>query len=136
MATQSVDILIKARDQASAAFGQVGKAATGMGSILKTAAMAVGGYLSARAVLSFAQTSVQAFMEAEKASNGLQSALEILGKASELASMQAFAAEIQRVTTAEDDAVIATMKLGASIGGMSGDTLKQATIAAIGLSKA
>jgi hypothetical protein len=103
---------------------------------LKSAAAAAAAFFSAREILSFATSSVQAFMEAEKASNGLQSALEILGKASELAEMKVFAADIQRVTTAEDDAVIAMMKLGASIGGMSGDTLKQATVAAIGLSKA
>lgn len=136
MATQAVDILIKARDQASATFGGVGRAANAMSGILKNAAMAVGGYLSARAILSFAQSSIQAFSEEQQAVNQLGAALDLLGKKTELSGLLTFAAEIQRVSTVSDDAAMNLMKFGASIGGLSGDTLKQATIAAIGLSKA
>ena len=136
MATQAVDILIKARDQASAKFGAVGRSASAMSGVLRNAAMAVGGFLSARAILTFAQSSVQAFAEEQKAVNQLGSALDLLGKKSDLSGMLTFAAEIQSVTTVADDAAINLMKFGASIGGLSGDTLKQATVAAIGLSKA
>jgi hypothetical protein len=43
---------------------------------------------------------------------------------------------MQKLTTYEDDAVLASMKLGVTIGGLSGRDLTAATTAAIGLSKA
>lgn len=138
MASQTVDILVKARDHASATFGKVGIAAKIMSGALTSVAV-VGAAAAAAGLLIAGKTaldSVKAYMESEKAVNGLEAALDILGKKSESASMQAFAESIQNVTTADDEAVIGMMKLGASIGNMSGDTLKRATVAAMGLSKA
>ncbi len=136
MATQAIDILIKARDEASKKFGAVGNAANSMAGILKTAAVGIAGYFSARAIIGFARESVQAFMEQQNAVAGLEAALDLLGKKTESIDLQNFASEIQRVTTVGDETTLAIMKLGASMGNLSGDALKKATLAAIGLSKA
>jgi hypothetical protein len=136
MASQTVDILVKARDQASGTLGKVGNAAGGMGSMLKAAAGLAAAFVGTKALIDFGTSSVKAFMESQDAVNGLEAALDLLGKKSESAGLQAFAEQIQQVTTADDEAVIGMMKIGAAIGNMSGDTLKQATVAAMGLSKA
>jgi len=135
MADNNVRVLIKARDQASKKFGHVGRAAGGMGSMLKKAAMAAGVYFGARAIKNFASESLAAFGVQEKAVKGLGDALEQLGARSELKQMEAFASQLQGMSTVGDETTPGLMKLGATIGKLSGDSLQAATVAAIGLSK-
>jgi len=134
----SVDIVIRARDEASAKFGHIGKAAGGMGSMIRQAAMAVGAYISVREIVSFASSSVKAFAESEMAVKHLSDALTNLGLDSKSAmmGMQEFARQIMQATVIDDEATLEMMALGASMGKLSGQTLKAATAAAIGLSKA
>ena len=40
MASHAVNVVVKARDEASRKFGHIGKSATGMGRMLKTAVLA------------------------------------------------------------------------------------------------
>ncbi|HOK96861.1 MAG TPA: hypothetical protein PK052_06865 [Anaerohalosphaeraceae bacterium] len=136
MAQRNVDIIVRARDEASRKFGVIGRSANAMGSMLRSAAIGVAAYFSAREIISFAKSSIEAFAAQQKAVMDLTAALELLGKAMQIEAMKDFASQIQRLTTVGDETALEMMKLGVSIAGLSGDDLKQATIAAIGLSKA
>jgi hypothetical protein len=126
MSDKTVNVLIKARDEASRKFGNIAKAALAMGGV----------FLGWHAIKAAVASTVGEFMKAEQASNGLAAALDLLGKKSQIDTMKDFASEIQKLTVIDDEAAMGLMQLGASMGNMSGDTLKQATVAAIGLSKA
>lgn len=74
----------------------------------------------------------------EKAELDLAAALRLIGPAAEegFEELKKFASAIQAVTTIGDEDVLMLMKLGATMGKLSGQQLKDATQAAIGLSKA
>lgn len=137
MAKRTVDIVIKARDKASRQFGKVGGAAKGMSSMLKTAGVAAMAYFSARAIKDFVGSSLEAFGKQEAATKSLSDALTLLGQNSDaaMADMKAFAAEIQKQTVIGDEAVLEMMAMGSALGKLSGEGLKDATTAAIGLSR-
>ncbi len=93
---------------------------------------------AAREVVNLGRNAVGAFMRQEEAVNNLSAAMRLAGdsSAASLNDMKAFAAEIQSMTTIGDEAVMEIAALGASMGQLTGDALKEATTAAIGLSKA
>jgi hypothetical protein len=128
---------LDARDKASAKFRDVGNSANQLGRTIRNIGLAIGGYLSVRSLVSFGKSSVEAFAESEVAGNHLKAALESLGKdaSDSFDGLKDFASQLQNITTEEDDATIETMSLGASLGGLSGNELKAATIAAIGFSR-
>ncbi|MGA1979456.1 MAG: hypothetical protein ABSG99_02670 [Sedimentisphaerales bacterium] len=134
---QSVDIVIKARDEASATFGRVGQAAGGLGSMIKRAAMAAGLYFGAREIIGFVKSNIAAYQEHEMAIEHLTESLAYLRITDKnvISGLREFAAEIQRTTTISDEMAMEVMSMGVSIGKFSSDTLKAATIAAIGYSK-
>lgn len=136
MATHSVNMIIKARDEASRKLLNVGNAAVSMGSMLKKAAIGIGAYLGVREIARFTKSSIDAFAEEELAVNQLNSALALLGKQGELEAMRQFASEMQKMTIVGDETVMQIMQLGVSVGHLSGTQLQEATKAAIGLSKA
>lgn len=138
MATKkSVDIIVKAKDKASGKFRKVGRSATSMGSMIKRAGAAAAAYFGARAIKDFATSSLAAFGRQEQAVKGLSDALDLLGAGgqSTMEGMKQFAASIQKQTVIGDEAVMELAALGASLGRLSGQSLKDATVAAIGLSK-
>jgi len=137
MAKRSLDIVIKARDQASNKFRKVGGAASGMGKMLKGAGVAALAYFGARAIKDFVGSSMEAFGRQEAAVKSLSDALGLLGQnsAATMADMKAYAAEIQKQTVIGDEAVLEMMQMGAALGKLSGGGLKDATTAAIGLSR-
>jgi hypothetical protein len=81
---------------------------------------------------------VKAAQESEKALNDLNIALRLNGNYSESASkdMQAFAEEIQKTTTFEDDLVIKNIALLQSLTRLDTEGLKRVSTAAINLSSA
>ena len=136
-----IDIVLKARDQASAKLGKVGRASRGLAgnlSSLKTLAAGLGVGIGVAGIMQFARSSYEAFGRQEKATRRLSDALGLLGKMQRgtRAEMTGFAADIQKITTIGDEAVLEMMSLGSSLGKLSGESLKDATKAAIGLSKA
>lgn len=135
MGKQSVDIILKAHDKASKKFGKVGKSAKGLSGVFKGLGVAVGAYVGVRALKSFVSDSLAAFGQQETAVQHLSDALTNLQSKSELEGLKKFARELQNVTTIGDETTLEIMALGASMGNMSGDTLKAATTAAIGFSK-
>lgn len=138
MAKYSVDILLKARDQASAKFNKIGKSGMNMGSMLKKAAAMAAFYFGARTIKRQLQESLELFGKQEAAVKSLSDALGLIGKNSVKAmiDMQKFASSIQQVTIYGDEVVLELMAMGASMGKLAGDELKEATKAAIGLSVA
>jgi len=138
MATRSVNIVVKARDDASRKFGTIGKSAGGMGSMLKKAAVAAAAYFGAREIKRFLQGSIELYGKQEKAVKGLSDALDLLGEGGRdtMKDMQDFASSIQKTTIYGDEAVLEIMAMGSAMGKLSGEDLKKATKAAIGLSKA
>ncbi len=135
---QSVDIVVKARDQASKSFKKAGKSAVGFGSMLKKAAVAAAAFLGMRAIIRFAKESIALYGEQEIAVQHLKDSLALLGDTNK-ASLQSqldFATKVQQATIMGDEEILEQMSLLSSLGSLSGEALKAATIAAIGLSKA
>lgn len=114
------------------------KQVSSFGSSVKQIGGMLAGAFGAYKLIGFARDSIEAFFRQERAINQLGAALELAGVKGRKATreMEEFAAEIQKQTTIGDEAAIEIMTLGASIGKLTGEQLKRATIAAIGLSKA
>ena len=95
-------------------------------------AAAVGGFSFA----AFATSAVEAFMEAEDAAAQLQRVLESTNFAAGFNAVQIneFAADLQKTTRFEDDAIAKGMALLATFTNIKGDNFKAATTAALDLS--
>jgi hypothetical protein len=138
MAKHAVSVVVKARDEASRKFGHIGRSATGMGSMIKKAALMAGAYLGARAIKNYLDESLEAFGREELAIKNLVDALANIGVAGPEAAQDLldFATEIQKMGIMGNEAAVELLAMGAAMGKLSGDTLKQALKAAVGLSKA
>ncbi|HUW33109.1 MAG TPA: hypothetical protein VM223_15990, partial [Planctomycetota bacterium] len=135
---RNVTVVIKGRNQASPVLRGITRDMKGMGSqlfSLKNMAMGVfGGFM----ITSLVRDSVRLFGIQEQAERKLADATKTLGAYSDAAmrDYKAYASEIQGMTTVGDEQVLQIMQLGASLGKLTGQQLKDATIASIGLSKA
>ena len=126
MGKHDVNILIKARDEASNKLRGMVRSLIGFGAA----------FVGVRAGIRFVQGSVDAWTVQEDAVNKLRAGLQLLGQEAQAAAMGEFASKLQQMTTVGDETTLQLMSLGATMGKLSGDDLKQATVAAIGLSKA
>jgi len=122
----SVNILVKAKDQTSSVVRNITRSLVGLGA----------GVVSFYAIKNAVTSSLSAFMEQENALNKLRSALALLNAEMQADELAAFAGQLQKITTYGDETLQVVMALGASMGKLSGQDLKDATIAAIGLAKA
>ncbi|HUX16025.1 MAG TPA: hypothetical protein VMW52_06100, partial [Phycisphaerae bacterium] len=115
---RSLDIVIRARDQATGPIKGVSGSLRSFGRQLFNLRGMLMGAIGGAAIGSFLRSSVEAFGRQELAVRNLRSALEELGTPSKtaLAEMRSFAAGIQRVTVIGDEAVLEIMQLGASLG--------------------
>ena len=115
----------KAR-KSTAKFGKMAKAAA-----LQMAALAAG-------ITAVAVKTAKMAMEQEKAEVGLAAAMRVVGDRSKATQreLRRFASELQKITVYGDEALLQLMALGATMGKLSREETKQATVAAIGLSKA
>ena len=138
MAKHDVDIVVKARDEASRQFGKIGGSAMTMGSMLRKAAAMAGAYLGTRQLLRFGRDSLEAFGKQEQAVNGLAAAYRLLGieGAAPVKAMEKFAEEMQKTTRYGDEAVLELATMGATMAKLSGKDLEVAVKAAMGLAKA
>lgn len=100
------------------------------GAVAKAAIALEGLNIVSSAMLGLAKSSVAAYADSEQALTKLQAQV-----GNNTSSYQEFAANIQKITTVEDDQVIAAQALAASMG-MSSDMLNDAAKSAIGLSSA
>lgn len=138
MGRNDVNVVVRARDEASRKFRTIGGAAGGMGSMFRKAAAAAAVYFGVRAIKRFTAEAVTLYGVQETAVNNLSAALDNIGFGGDdqMRDMQAFASGIQKITTAGDEATLELMAMGASMGKLHGETLKKATKAAMGLAKA
>lgn len=136
MAKRNVDVIIRARDQASAKFKGIGVAAVGMGSMIRRAAGLAVAYFGGRAMIRGIQSSLEAWGKQELSLRKVHAALQLIGQGDQVREMAEFASQIQKTTTYGDELVLEIMALGSAMGKLGGQDLKDATKAAIGLSKA
>ena len=138
MAEKRLDIILRARDQASRVFGTVGKSVNGLVKKLTSLPVAIGGLVGGVGLFRFTKSAVTAFGIQEKAVDNLRQALIDAGDvgASSLGGLTDFAAALQEVTTQGDEATISTAAYLAGIGGLTGGPLKEATKATLGLARA
>lgn len=134
----SVDVVVAAHDRMGKPLNRMEQRMGRFGGALKRLAAGVAVYFSARAIIGGVRESLDAFGRQELAVAKLHQALVTLGGGAEeqLPALQAYASEIQKATTVGDEAVLELMQLGASLGRLAGEDLKDATKAAIGFSKA
>lgn len=137
MATRAVDILIRAKDQTQAAFVSAGAGLKGLADTAFSLKGALVGALGGLGIAKVLKDSLTGYAEAEQAQSQLAEALKLTGRYSRAAmdDLNDFAGQVMAVTTMDDDAVTSLAAFGAALGKLSGDSLKQATIAAIGWSK-
>jgi len=135
MAKHSVDMVIKARDEASRKLLKVGGAAMSMGGMLRKAAAIAATYFSARAIMNFSRSSLAAFGVQEEATISLGQALENLNKRYMMPELKSFAQEMQKVTKYGDEQILSMMQLFTSLGVLP-EKLQEATKMAIGLAAA
>jgi hypothetical protein len=123
-----VNLILKARDEATAKLNR-------LSGTIKGLAIGVAGYFSAAAIGGFLKSSVHAFMEAESTTRRFGDALANLGAQAELPAMREFSEQLGVLSAKCEIDIQKVMGLGAAMG-MSGDTLKAATVSAIGYSAA
>lgn len=131
-----VDILIKARDEASKQFAKIGNSVNRMSKMIIAGGAAAAAVLSARAIKAAVEDTLQSYGRQEAAVIKLGKALDLMGKKYQTREFEEFAGSIQKITTIGDEAVLEMATLGASIGKLSGQDLQDATKAAIGLASA
>ena len=116
MLKHSVNVLIKARDEASRKFKLIGGSALSMGSMIRRAAALAAVYFGGRAIKRFVQDSLQLFGVQEAAVKSLADALALLGKQAQLGAMKKFAAQIQQTTVYGDEMILQLMAMGSAMG--------------------
>lgn len=142
-ADANVKAQASAQTSGAAISGSFAKIGTTLATIGKAAAGSFLGFAAfesfqkiGQTISSTMKTAVSEFVEAERASVRLGSALASVGQFSGQAmdDIRAFADEIHRTTTFEDDAVVSAAALIAQVGRLSGGALQRATEAAVQLS--
>ena len=100
--------------------------------VLKKIGGLVAGFFGLNAIKQFAQESVNAYIVQENAVNGLERALDRIGKAGYAQKFQALATSMQRMTTFGDEATLQAITLGVNMG-IAAEKMEDATKAAMGL---
>ena len=138
MAKRQLDVVIAAQNQTPRAFASVGQGLSGLSQQLTSMRNLALGGLGIYALVNLVRESITAFGKQEQAVRNLSDALNLLGAGGQAAvdDMKKFAAGIQKQTIIDDEVVLGIMALGASMGKLSGQQLQDATVAAIGLSRA
>lgn len=128
MATRSVDILLRAKNETGPALGQL------QGSLvnLKGAIAALGIGFGIRETFSFLTDSLKEFAEAEKATAKLAAVLEATGGAAGLsaAQLKEFADQRERLTAVDADAITNAQAILATFTNIQNDVFRQAITAA------
>ena len=133
-----MDILIKARDEASRKANKVGKAFGGMGKMVRAAAGATIAYFSVRAMTQFAASSIRAHSEQEDATNKLRQALKSTGEAVGFTvdELKEYAKELQKSTVYGDELTLSAMSILATFKEVKGSVFKETTMLALDMSEA
>ena len=138
MATHAVNVVVKARDDASKKFNKIGKSAGGMSRVLKSAAGAMVAFLGIRQLVRGTKEILAAHAEQMASERKLETALKATGHAAGFTAEQLkeYAAGLQQTTIFGDEAIITGMSLMATFKNIKGDYFKAATILAQDMSYA
>jgi len=138
MAKQDVNVLIRARDEASKKFGMIGRSAMSMGQMIRRAAGLAGVYFGTRAIVNTMRESLALYSKQIEAEIKLQQAYIATGGAVGLATdeMKKYAAELQKVTRFGDEVTIEGMSLLMTFKNIQGDAFKRTTELAMDLNTA
>lgn len=131
---KEVDIIIKARDEASQVFEKLSRRT--LPDLAKSVAQFAAGFVSVQALTSTIKESINAALESEKATAQLSAALMAQGRSIqyELPYLVKHAEALSQVALADDEAIQGAQQLLISLGGLSGEGLDRATQAALDLS--
>lgn len=141
MGKLTTDIVIRAKDRTRGPFNSARRNAAALEKSyagLRNVAAGVFAFIGARSVGGFISESIEAFGQQEMAERKLADALRLVSDeaAAGFGGLKAYAAQLQTMTTIGDETTLEVMALGASLGKLSGQALKDATVASIGLSRA
>jgi hypothetical protein len=100
--------------------------------VLKKIGGIAASFFGLNALRQFAQDSVKAFIVQENAVNGLERALDRIGKAGYSKKLQDVASSLQNLTTYGDEATLQAMTMGVNMG-LAAEQMEEATKAAMGL---
>jgi hypothetical protein len=125
---RQVNIVLKARDEASKVFQNVSQ--NTLPQFAKRVAQTLTAFASVGAVEEVLRRSVNAALEAEKATAGLAAALRAWRP---LATRRRTPRRVSRVALADDEAIQGAQKILVSVGGLLGAKLDQATKSALDL---
>lgn len=136
--TQKLDIILRARDKASGAFGKVGGVLGRLKNQLFSLKGLIVGALGGVAIGAFVKQSIEAFSIQEKAVANLRDALIAAGDAgaSSLSGLEKFASGLQSITTVGDEATLQLAAFVSTLTGQTGKQLEQTTLAATALGRA
>lgn len=137
MADKKATLLIQLKDGATAGLKKLQTGIGGVESSFSKFKMGLAGVATGlAAVIAASWSAVKAYMESETAVSRLNIALRNQGQDVSKVSKEltAYAAELQKTTTFTDEAIVGAMSLMTSFG-LSGETLKRTTKAAMDLSQ-
>jgi len=138
MAKHNVQILIKARDEASKNIARIARSVTGFGGLLRKAAAAAALYFGGRGIYRFLKGSVDLAAEHEDAEQKLKQALEATGGAVgfNLDQLKEYADQLQDLTIYGNEANMEAMSILATFKQIKGDAFKETTELALDMSYA
>ncbi len=138
MATRNVNIVVKARDEASRELLSIGSATDKLGSSLRKAAIAGAALFGAVSASRLARDALRRAIEQEAAERKLQQALVATGHAARISfdDMANYATALSEVTTFTDDMIITGESILAKFKEVKGEVFKETTELALDLATA
>jgi hypothetical protein len=134
MASHSVKMVVKARDEASKKLNIINKSALNFGKTLRRVVAIAGVYFGGRALKNFFQSSIEAAAEQEKADTLFAQSLRNVGEQAQstLVRLKAYAGELQGLTVYGDESIQQLMSLALNLG-ITSDRMQEAIKGAMGL---
>lgn len=135
MTTRNVDILLRAKDQASKKFNTLSKASGGLTRSLKKLAIAGAAFVGGRALFRLGKQAIEFAALQQESDALLVQTLKNAGdirSAALLPALKSYASELQRVTKFSNEEAEATILLGLSMG-ITTSKIAEATKQSIGL---
>ena len=138
MAKRQVNVVVKARDEASRKLLKIGGAAGSMGAAIRKAALAGAAFFGARAIFRQGQDIVDIMIEQDKANKKLAQSLIATGHAAGFTAEELgkYASELQDATTFGDDAIKTAQSILATFKNIKGEIFKETVLAGLDVATA
>lgn len=128
---RKVDIVLKAKDEASKVFDKI--TTNSLPNLAKSVAAAAAGFVTFQAAAGFLRKAFDEALKSEQAAKQLATAIRAQGQSVDamLPRLQKYAEALAKVSTATDEEIQAVQQTLISVGGLAGETLDRATKAAL-----